>query len=154
MLNGPGPRDGGKDQGHAPEHVPRAHDPFELLLVVDAILDGEDAGVRADDGQKRLRCALRVERLDAEEDEVGGREAVEALDGGRLHGPASLGGGGDGQSPRLDGPQVLAAGHEGDVLPRPRQLGAEVTARASRSHDDDAHLALRSVRPRDAWMLR
>ena len=33
MLNGSGPRDGGKDQGHAPEHVPRAHDPFELLLV-------------------------------------------------------------------------------------------------------------------------
>src|SRR6266850_6660473 len=147
MLNDAGPRDGGEDEGHASQHVPRAHDPLELLLVVDAVLDGENSGVRADDGKKRLGRALRVEGLDAEEDEVGGRRAVETLDGGRRHRPASLGGGGDGQSSRLDGPQMLAAGHKGDVLSRPRELGAEVPARAARSHDDDPHLALRSVRP-------
>ena len=136
--------DGGEHLGHPAEDVPGAEDARELVLVVHAVLDRAARRCRTRAaGRIDLGGALRVERLHAEEDEVGGRAAVEPLHRRRAHQPLAVDGGHDAEPALPDGGGVRPAGDEGDVLPRPRQLGAEVAAGAAGAHHHDAHRRLR-----------
>ena len=55
------PGDAGKDVGHAPYDVLRSDDGRELLLVVDAVLKGDDRRLRPKERPERCRGGFRVE---------------------------------------------------------------------------------------------
>src|SRR5215470_12941191 len=133
-------RDGGEDLRDAAHRVPGPEDLRKLVLVVHAVLDREHARVRPDDRLDDLGPVLRVERLDAEQDQIGRREAIQTLDGGSANRPLALDRGLDPQSALANGSEMLAARDERHVLPRPRELRAEVSARSAAPHHDDAHL--------------
>ena len=131
--------DGRQHLGHASHHVPGPQDGLELLLVFHAVLDRQHARALPNDGLDGLAGAVRVERLDAEEDEVSRRQAFQVLDHGRADHPLAVDGRLHAEPMRPDGLEVRAARDEGNVLTRPRELGAEVSAGPARSHHDDAH---------------
>ena len=132
--------DRGEHLGDPAEHVARAEDAGELVLVVDAVLDREHARAGPDHRTDRLRGALRVERLHAEEHEIGGGKPVQPLDRRHLHHRFALDGGLDPKPVLSHRREMRAAGHERHVLPRPRQLRPEIPPCPSRPHHDDPHV--------------
>src|SRR5437016_4682886 len=133
----PGLRRGG--QGDAPHHMTGAQDFVDRVLVVDAILEGEDGRVGSDDGADALGGRLGVERLHAEEDDLGRGEATNVLDGREADDGLALDGRADAQAVALDRRQMLAPCDQRDRLAAARELRAEVAADAARAHDDDVH---------------
>ena len=90
MSDDSGAVDGSEDLRHAPQHVTSAQDPDQLLLIVHAVLDRQHAGLQADHWPDDGRGVLGVEGFDAEEHHVGGRLAVELLEGAGLHDPFAV----------------------------------------------------------------
>ena len=131
--------DGGEHLRDAGDHVARAQDGRQLVLVVHAILDGEHAGLRPHHGADGLRGRLGVERLHAEEHEIGRRQPVQPLHRGGADVELALQRRLDAEPIRLDGPEMLAPRHEGHVLSCAGELGPEESARAPAPHHHDAH---------------
>ena len=117
----------------------RTKDALELLYVVHAVQDRQHAGAGPHDGLDGFARAIGIEGLDAEEDQLGGRQAIQPLDDGRLNHPLAVDRRLHAETVGADGFQVRASRHERHVLPRPRELRPEVAAGAARSHHDDAH---------------
>src|SRR2546422_6516637 len=134
-----GPVDGREHLGDATHRATGAQDLIDRVLVVDAILEGEDGRAGSDDGADALGGRLGVERLHAEEDDLGRGEATNVLDGREADDGLALDGGADAQAVALDRRQMLAPRDQRDRLTGARELRAEVTADAARAHDDDVH---------------
>src|SRR5207249_2144671 len=111
-------------RGGAAHRVAGAEDLVELGLVVDAVLEREDGGLGTDDGADTLSGRLRVERLHAEEDDVGAGEVADVLHGRGTDDPLALDGGSDAQPVAPDRREVLAACDQRDRLAGARELRA------------------------------
>src|SRR5437667_363977 len=134
-----GPVDGREHPGDAAHGGTGAQDLVDRVVVVEAVLEGEDGRVGSDDGADALGGRLGVERLHAEEDDLGRGEATNILDGREADDGLALDGRADAQAVALDRPQMLAPRDQRDRLAGTRELRAEVTADAARAHDDDVH---------------
>ncbi|PYN40271.1 MAG: hypothetical protein DMD95_22315 [Candidatus Rokuibacteriota bacterium] len=125
-----------RDAAHRP---PGSHLRVDLVFVVDAVLEREHRRVRAQDRPEPRGRVLRVERLDAEENGVGARDALETLDRRRPHGGVALDRGADREPGAADRLEVGAASDHRHLGSPAQELRAEVAADATRPHDHDVH---------------
>src|SRR4029453_16764490 len=138
----------------APPPASRAQRRVDLVLVVHAVLEGQDGRVGAEDGPETRGRVLGVERFHAEEDRVGPRDALETLDRCGPDDGFSLDRGADGETGVPNRLEVRAARDHRDLDARAQELRAEVTADATRPHHHDVHETYDTLRASMASLER
>ena len=142
LRNHAGLADRGRHIGNTAHHRIGAEDLAQRVVLLNAVLERNDAGLRRHDRQQRARGTFSVPELDAEEDHV------DRSDGARIVGGVHLG-----QMQRLvravDGEAVgphrfkmCAAGNERDVGAAPREPRAEIAADPARTHNGNTQRSL------------
>ena len=117
----------------------RGRGPGQLIRRLDAVEEGDDEGVGAEEWAQRSGRLGHLPGFDGDEDHVG-RAQLGGVVGGRAGWMA--------KSPAMlvtrrpvfaDGPEVVAPGDEGDVLPGLREATAEVGADGAGAEHGDGH---------------
>ena len=131
--------DPGDDAAEAAEHALGAEGVGELGGRVDAVEEGDDEGVGAEERPHRLRGLGDLPGLHAEEDRVGRAERRRVVGGAGGVDREVAGDAADAEAVLPDGAEVVAPGDEGDVLAGLGEATAEVGADGAGAEDGDAH---------------
>src|SRR5579859_46886 len=148
-----GAADRGCHVGGAAHHRAGAENSAQHVVLLHAVLQRDDAGVRPHDRLERLRRAFGVPQFDGEQHDVDRADLL------RIVGDVDLG-----QADRIvraldreavlaHGCKMRAAGDEVHVGAALLELGAEITADAARSHDGNAqrYSPEKKARPLTGW---
>ena len=128
MADLAGGGDPGDDAAEAAEDALGAEDGGELGGGLDAVLQGDDEGVGAEERAHGAGGVGDLPGFDAEEDDVGGAELGGGVgDAGGVDGEVAFGAR-DAEAAFADGAEGVAAGEEGDVLAGLGEAAAEVGA--------------------------
>ena len=135
----PGYADHGGDIGRAADGLLGAEDRRHALDAVDAVLQGDDAGVGADQRPRQFGGLFGVPQLDREQHDVDRADVFGIVGDVRLRQVQVAVHALDLEAVLLDGFEMGAARDEEHIVAGRRHAGAEITADRARRHCRYSH---------------